>query len=1108
MAFSSGLGDRPEDRRFRSPQSPREESTFPNFTSPIRSIASQMQAHTSTANDARASLTRRFTTNTVPTMPTLSPLSPIGQQRRQAAENTELTSATYHKVQLLEKKKAEYEYLKEQRRRFEAEMELYDIQMKGVQNDYARLSQDVGRNNNNSNSNNNNYAGHQSEPTTPPEYREQGFPSAFSRPQRYSIQGMTSPQQSYQSGSTRASRSGSQITSPGQNYPQGPSHMPSKSMPGSRRGSDEDEDSYEFDISTMNPRSGATALNRNSVPVTGLDLRNRATTDLPDLTSVLGHIDTTHFLFGDDDERPRNPAASPDVKSYLQMNATDDKFPILVRRDGEGAMQLSAASAALDLASVSSHSPDPQSNGWPTSSRHRHAQHSLPVNNLHKSDDFGLDSAGANGNETPRRATMSNRHSMEVRFNHSPYGDSKRPGLLTTPPNGSANGMPKLQSSYSTNDIPTMKSTNGLNGTPSGANTGVNSHAEQHLHNHNASMGRIPMNAVNRHSRELSGGENRIDEPKGAAAYRSMGSALQANAAPFGPALTSGPAEVTSAGVPSSAAVTSPTATTMSSPNGNGVTSPPMYGNPSAPYYGGYGMSMVNMGMQNMGLNGQAPFNQMPMYPPFNAYGQAYQQQYMPQPPPQPRFPDSQARVIQQRRMQSQEEHVRNTTNYNFDSLLPHDIVELCKDQHGCRYLQKQIEGRNLDIVRKIFEATKDHVVDLMQDPFANYLCQKMYEFCNDEQRTALVHNAAPQMVKIALNQHGTRALQKMIEYVSTAEQINIIIEALRHNVVTLIQDLNGNHVIQKCLNHLGSKDSQFIFEAVGAACIVVGTHRHGCCVLQRCIDHASGDQRVALIGSITANAYSLVQDPFGNYVVQYILDLQDDQFTVPMCAAFRGNVPMLSKQKFSSNVVEKCIRVSSAESKRNLIEELLIPGELERLIRDSYANYVVQTALDYADAPTKIRLVEAIRPMLSSIRATPYGRRILSKIQDFDGRMSTNSSGQITPIASAAPGQMAFPGQLSATPQQGPYNNVANGYGPTLASPQPHRMSNPQIPNNLQTNAHQQSTNASNQSGANINGANMNGTNMNGTNFSPYRGPGGPGGQNGPGHQPNGGFF
>jgi hypothetical protein len=109
--------------------------------------------------------------------------------------------------------------------------------------------------------------------------------------------------------------------------------------------------------------------------------------------------------------------------------------------------------------------------------------------------------------------------------------------------------------------------------------------------------------------------------------------------------------------------------------------------------------------------------------------------------------------------------------------------------------------------------------------------------------------------------------------------------------VVELIQDLNGNHVIQKCLNRLSSADAQvwttrfhddgrcralltldqFIFDAVGTHCVIVGTHRHGCCVLQRCIDHASGIQKVNLISQISRNAYPLVQDPFGNYVVQYI---------------------------------------------------------------------------------------------------------------------------------------------------------------------------------------------------------------------------------------------
>lgn len=99
----------------------------------------------------------------------------------------------------------------------------------------------------------------------------------------------------------------------------------------------------------------------------------------------------------------------------------------------------------------------------------------------------------------------------------------------------------------------------------------------------------------------------------------------------------------------------------------------------------------------------------------------------------------------------------------------------------------------------------------MYKDPFGNYLCQKLLEFSNDDQRTALINNAAPEMVKIALNSHGTRALQKMIEFISTPEQIQTIINALDRRVVELIQDLNGNHVIQKCLNRLSADDAQVI---------------------------------------------------------------------------------------------------------------------------------------------------------------------------------------------------------------------------------------------------------------------------------------------------------
>ncbi|GAA5969605.1 hypothetical protein JCM11641_008174 [Rhodosporidiobolus odoratus] len=310
------------------------------------------------------------------------------------------------------------------------------------------------------------------------------------------------------------------------------------------------------------------------------------------------------------------------------------------------------------------------------------------------------------------------------------------------------------------------------------------------------------------------------------------------------------------------------------------------------------------------------------------------------------------------------------------------DMLPLCKDQFGCRYLQKKLEDGNPEHRDMIYNEIFPHFAELMTDPFANYLAQRLLEFATDEQRDALIESISGELVTISLNMHGTRAVQKMIDYLSTQRQVQSLILALNLNVVTLIKDLNGNHVIQKCLNALPPEDNQFIYNAVATHCIEVATHRHGCCVLQRCIDHASESQRIQLVTEITYNSLTLVQDAFGNYVVQYVLDLNDNRFIEAIVRQFLGNVSALSAQKFSSNVVEKCIRVADATGRRAIIDELLVKNRLERLLRDSFANYVVQTALDYAEPAQRAQLIETIRPILPMIRNTPYGKRIQSKIQ------------------------------------------------------------------------------------------------------------------------------
>lgn len=310
------------------------------------------------------------------------------------------------------------------------------------------------------------------------------------------------------------------------------------------------------------------------------------------------------------------------------------------------------------------------------------------------------------------------------------------------------------------------------------------------------------------------------------------------------------------------------------------------------------------------------------------------------------------------------------------------EIYPLCKDQHGCRYIQKRLEDPNSKFIDQVYSEVLDHFVELMTDPFGNYLCQKLLEHCSDAQRYKLVAQVSSDLIKISLNMHGTRAVQKMIEFLSSDEQVKLVTNAIGGNVVTLIKDLNGNHVIQKCLNRLRPEDNQFIYDSVCKDCIVVATHRHGCCVLQRCIDHASKQQKDQLVAEINRNGLELVQDPFGNYVVQYVLDLGIENYSSQLIRHFFGHVCSLSMQKFSSNVIEKCIRVAQSDIRSVLIQEIMNKDKLVELMRDSYANYVVQTSLDYALPDQRNQLIEVIKPLLPHVRTSTYGKRIQTRLQ------------------------------------------------------------------------------------------------------------------------------
>ncbi|KAK2198231.1 bifunctional Pumilio RNA-binding repeat/Armadillo-like helical/Pumilio [Babesia duncani] len=311
------------------------------------------------------------------------------------------------------------------------------------------------------------------------------------------------------------------------------------------------------------------------------------------------------------------------------------------------------------------------------------------------------------------------------------------------------------------------------------------------------------------------------------------------------------------------------------------------------------------------------------------------------------------------------------------------NVTSIAKDQAGCRMLQRLLEFKDPILISTIVEEVLDNLFDLMTDPFGNYLCQKLMGVCNQEQIAKIISAVGPDFVKIGLNMHGTRAVQRLLEVLTTPDHIEKVTKALSHGVVDLVNDLNGNHIIQKCLFVLSNENCGFIYKAINEKCVQVATHRHGCCVMQRCIDAANAVQRQELIEAIILNALELVQDAYGNYVVQYVLKLKIPSINRRIVMAVAAQTTELAKQKFSSNVVERCLIYCCQDIRTILISQFIEApvSVLKDLILDPFGNYVIQRVLNVAQPQELHQLLEKIQPHMDEIKVASSGKKIAAKI-------------------------------------------------------------------------------------------------------------------------------
>ena len=324
-------------------------------------------------------------------------------------------------------------------------------------------------------------------------------------------------------------------------------------------------------------------------------------------------------------------------------------------------------------------------------------------------------------------------------------------------------------------------------------------------------------------------------------------------------------------------------------------------------------------------------------------------------------------------------------------------MIDFSTDQHGSRFIQQKLETASEVEKEIVFTEIYPLALQLMTDVFGNYVIQKFFEYGSDEQRVALAHVMHGHILTLSLQMYGCRVVQKALEHVPSDEQI-CLVQELEGHVLRCVKDQNGNHVIQKCIECVPLKTSApFLTASFLSQASTLAMHPYGCRVIQRIFEHGPPEHSEALLNELLKNTSVLIQDQYGNYVIQHVLEHGKPSERSRIIKFIQGKLLDYSRHKFASNVVEKCVSFGTEKERQELIEEILapIPAEdgsegtvipLHLMMKDQFANYVVQKLLEIVDGEQRDLLLNCIKPQLFQLRKYTYGKHILAKVEKMLG--------------------------------------------------------------------------------------------------------------------------
>ncbi|XP_031257324.1 pumilio homolog 4 [Pistacia vera] len=268
-------------------------------------------------------------------------------------------------------------------------------------------------------------------------------------------------------------------------------------------------------------------------------------------------------------------------------------------------------------------------------------------------------------------------------------------------------------------------------------------------------------------------------------------------------------------------------------------------------------------------------------------------------------------------------EHGTESQRAQLASQLAGHVLRLSLQMYGCRVIQKALEVVHVDQQTQMVAELDGSVMKCVHDQNGNHVIQKCIECVPQDRIQFIISAFYGQVMVLSTHPYGCRVIQRVLEHCDDVKTQQIIMDEILLHVCDLAQDQYGNYVIQHVLEHGKPHERSSIISQLAGEIVKMSQQKFASNVVEKCLTFGSPEERQLLVnemlGSTDENEplQAMMKDPFGNYVVQKVLETCDDRSLELLISRIKVHLNVLKKYTYGKHIVSRIEKLVATGERR-----------------------------------------------------------------------------------------------------------------------------------------------------------------------------------------------